>query len=1210
MYRNTFTKLARRIPYAQAAAQQVRALFRGTTSNAPELSADYTLVASSPLFDKAWYLSAYADVAAADLDPLRHYLEHGAQEGRLPGLSFDGRRYYAANPDVAAAGINPLVHYLRHGIAEGRLLAPLPTKNTTGCNRAAPAYWYHVGDSIDWLEVHKRITGVGRVSIELLFSFIDNPVAATVIPCVFGESESGVVPATADDVELLAKRTDRSLANQPLLSATATKHNPKSPVPGDHIFFTGLVWTPLYTEKFRRLQAVGVDYSVLVHDVIPLEEPALVGVDYHEAFSEWLSTVLTGASVVYVSSDYTRQKIFRFAVLRKIKVKPAIIVIKFGLRAIGAQAGKDTSQDRAGLAAVDWRGFVLSVGTIDERKNQIFLCRLWRKLADALGEETLPQLVLAGRDDLKVAQVDDIAAMVASGKILILENMTDAQISGLYRHCLFTAFPSTCEGYGLPVAESLVYGKLCLCSDLPEIRAHAGDFAWYFPASDMDAALALFTRALGDQAALQAAEDHIRDAFVVPQWHETFLDMLDAAAHALQSPVVLPTPIAASFPGAREIDVSTTLAKAARYCTDQEPEVSILIINWNAAALTLECLRQIWSQTEGHTYEIIIADNGSAPTDVAMLRNLGPGVRLLALGTNRYFGEANNIAAEAAQGRYVCLLNNDAFVQPDWLTALVAPFQVDTAVGATGPLFLYPDGVVQEAGGIIDANGYPIRLGRGDKTPSLELLKPKFVNYISAAALMIPRDIFMEVGGFDLAYEPAYYEDTDLCMKIQAMGYKVLYCPDAQVIHIEGAAANGDTAAEARRKALGDLNRDKFLARWGRYLKTRRQSHLIPVRHQFLPSAPLLPALATGAARPKAVVYTPYELTPGGGERFLLTLAMTLSEQYAVTVVTPWRYSRLRLRNLGCEFDLDLSRLDVMTEAEFQEADQPDLMVTLGNHIIPTAPARGKANIYICQFPFPMHQPVGPADREVFAGYQKIVVYSNYTKFHIFANLSAYQLPDRPVEVLYPPVPLFKARPATKKRMILTVGRYFVGGHSKRHDVLIDIFKKIAPQFSEPVELHVAGSSMPGAAHMDYLAQLRAAAVGHPIHIHVNVSAEMLQDLYHNATVYWHGTGIGADLSQEPGKAEHFGITVVEAMSAGTVPFALNSAGPREIITDGETGFLYDTTETLAEKTLTLFSKSNTDQLSQMGAAATARAQAFSQQVFVENVKKLVSSIV
>jgi GT2 family glycosyltransferase len=107
------------------------------------------------------------------------------------------------------------------------------------------------------------------------------------------------------------------------------------------------------------------------------------------------------------------------------------------------------------------------------------------------------------------------------------------------------------------------------------------------------------------------------------------------------------------------------------------------------------------------------------------------GVRLLELGCNRYFGEANNIAAEAASGRYLCLIKNHAFVQPGWLGELIEPLVNDPAIGGAGPLFLFPDGTIQEAGAVINDGGYPVRFGRGNRLDAAGTLQPKIVDCAS-----------------------------------------------------------------------------------------------------------------------------------------------------------------------------------------------------------------------------------------------------------------------------------------------------------------------------------------------------------------------------------------------------------------------------------------------------------------------------------------------
>jgi GT2 family glycosyltransferase/glycosyltransferase involved in cell wall biosynthesis len=1221
-------------------------------------NAEARLLQACDFFQADWYLQNYPDVEAAGVNPALHYLKDGWREGRDPSPLFRTNWYLDQHADVRQAGINPLLHYIQHGLEEGRMPSPAaataprpvtasdvdqqsqvedmvgidlakvperagsyppneaPRRERPRPVKSQPRLWHFIGDSIDWLNAHQQLTGVGKVSSELFLASLECAASQRPTPCIFGKNTSELIAAPgSQEYEGFLRKIGALSQNGSLNPAPWSLTTGRdSPEPGDHVFFTGLVWTPTFTNLFKHLAQANIEFSVLVFDIIPIESPELVGRAAHKSFSEWLATTVNTASAIFVSSHLVKDQVLRWALLSGLEVKAEVIVVSFGLRNIDdALSRGDLARDPL-TAKVDLEGFVLSVGTIDQRKNQILLCNIWNKLAQTIDLGKLPQLVLAGRDDLKVAQgAEEFFELVAAGKILILEGLSDRHLAGLYKACLFTAFPSLSEGYGLPVAESLQYGKLCLSSRLPVVQEHARDLVWYFSPDNLEDAVDLFSRAIQGPEMRIAAEMRISQEFCPPRWTETYETMAAAAERTLRSPIV---DTAAGhhrprYAGAKEVDTIGALSKAARWCRAEDPDVSILIINWNAALLTLECIRQIFAQTDGYTYEIVLADNGSAPADVRKLRSLGGGIRLLELGCNRFFGEANNIAAEEARGRYVCLLNNDVFVQPGWLKALVQAMEENPDVGATGPMFLFPDGVVQEAGASVDAGGYPVRFGRGEKQASSNLSTPRFVDYISAATLLLGRDLFLEAGGFDLAYEPAYYEDADLCLKIQALGRKVLYCPDAMVIHIEGHSANDNAVAEARRKALGDLNRDKFVSRWGEYLRSRDEGALTSLRPHILPPERRPAELPSSKVQPTqtAVVYTPFRLTPGGGESYLLTAAAILATRYSVWIVTPHRYSSLRLRNLGRELKIDLSALHLITEEEFLKTDCPDLMVTIGNHILPSTEGRGKVNIYLCQFPFPMDIACIDAQRSLLNNYGTILVYSDYARAHVYTGFSAHHLPPKPIAVVHPPVQQIAGDATSKKDMILSVGRFFVGGHSKRHDVLIETFKSIAFRFDRPVEFHLAGSSTPEPQHMDYLAQLMASARDFPIQFHVNPSAEQLHQLYRDAATYWHGTGIGADLVASPEKAEHFGISLVEAMSAQAVPFSLNSGGPREIIAHGETGYLYDTPDELAKLTLDLFDTASSERRVILGRAAARRAAEFSRENFSRRINDLVDDV-
>jgi len=1103
----------------------------------------------------------------------------------------------SSNPQLQAAGF--------------RWASPEPAPPFV--QKQTPQFWFYVGDTVDWLKNHDLLTGVGRVSTELFFGAMTaQQLSGGLAPCVFNHSKSRLEYTPAEDfTALVSQRSDGAIR---LPEDAGTGPSRKGPEPGDHVFFTGLVWTPMFEPIFKDLAKRGISFSILIHDIIPVEYPELVSREYAQGFERWLIAAVNSADVLYVSNIFARDQIERWALLNGVQIRADFTVVPFGLRKPEpASRAKGRPADGA-LSRVKWDRFVLSVGTIDRRKNQKLLCEAWVELARIHPAEKLPQLVLVGRDDIGIETVSaSVAELVRQGQILVLSGVADADLGALYGACLVTCFPSLAEGYGLPVAESLAFGKLCITSDLPEIRAHAGDLAWYFPPGDREALVELVSRVIVAPGVLVGAERDIATEFRAPTWRESFEALHRAAVASLASPTaaVAYGRQKESVPCESQTTPSTALRRAANWCNEAAPMVSILIINWNAASLTLECIRHIWAETEGYPYEIIVVDNGSRPDDVSHLRQLAPGIRLIEIGCNRFFGEANNIAAEAAKGDYICLLNNDAFVAPGWLPALMSALKSDESAGAAGPLFLFPDGSVQEAGGYVDEGGYPVRRGRGDAVADPSYLHQSDVDYISAAAFLMSRDLFLKIGGFDLTYEPAYYEDTDLCMKIHAMGRKVLFVPAARVVHIEGASANGDPAAEARRKHLGDLNRGKFVARWGDYLRTRDLDRLAPLQSQFLQETHFKdePQIVKGeGALPVAVLFTPFALTPGGGERYLLSLAQALAPSHQVILATPCRYSRARLRQLSIELGLDLSRLILRTEQDLHDAPAADLLVAMGNYLVPPIRPLARKNLYHCQFPFPLpdHRAPTPEECSRLTSFDSIVVNSEFTRKNFLDAGRRFKTSCPPVHVLYPPVPQFEGSPDSKKRMILNVGRFLAGGHGKRQDLLIEAFKRVLAAVDQPVELHFAGSSIPSPEHMKYLSNLEAAAQGLPVYFHINSSRRQLETLYSDAAIYWHGTGLGVNLSKHPSNAEHFGISIAEAMSAGAAPFAFNAGGAREIISDGENGFLYDGLDELVASTVALLSPGRQRVLIEIGWKAKRSAKAFSIDAFSKKAKVLI----
>jgi glycosyltransferase involved in cell wall biosynthesis len=1042
-----------------------------------------------------------------------------------------------------------------------------------------PLCWFHIGDTVEWLSTHRHLTEVGKVTTEILAAVLSDPTAPrwhlstmrgdNLVRWEPGGAPSGLGPAAAL----------RALLN-------SSPPAPRDPHFGDHVLFTGVVWTPAYTALIERLRARGVRISVLLYDLIPLERPDLVSAAHVEGFAQWLRCAVVESELIFTSAKSTRVQLYRWAIAAGITPRNPVQVIRFGC-----------SLTRSAEVATDpivREPFVLCVGTINSRKNQLFLCNAWATLST---ERPMPVLVLAGRDDLGLARADrDVATLLDQGRIRILSELDDVALDALYRAALFTVFPSLFEGYGLPVADSLAYGKLCLAADLPVIREHAGDLPWYFDPRQPASLIAQLRRVLDDVPARTAAKVRLA-GWRPPSWRQTAQDMTHGILERLGMPhAAARRPI--DFPMTLPVSTTEILDRAREWCVEEEPEVSIIVVNRNATEMTCACIQHIWANTTGVKYEILVADNGSDPEALHVLRDQGGGLRLLRLGVNRYFGEANNIAVEAARGRFVCLLNNDAFVTLGWLTNLLAALRATPNAGAVGPVFLFPDGMIQEAGALINTDGVPERLMRGADRGHCAAIDDRSVDCISAACLLLTRDLFLQAGGFDLAYEPAYYEDVDLCCKLAMLGYGVKLVAGVDVVHLEGPSTGEDAIPSIRKRALEELNRKKFLARWHGYLHCPDRAALAAARIA-LPEADFVPRNATPERR--ALLYSPHNFTAGGGERYLLTFAAALSDNYQVTIAATHRYSRLRLRQLAAEFGISLAGCDIAPLDEL--SGEWDVMVALGNHVVPPVAARGHRNFFICQFPFPLPA-WDPSDWSLLAGYDKVLAYSDYTRRHIEAAMS--QNPShRPVQVLYPPVPLMSPGPAPKRTMILTVGRFFAGGHNKRHDLLIQAFQTLHAEYGEGVEFHLAGSSMPDPGHMDHLSCLQESTSGLPVFFHVNAAPPKLASLYQDAAIYWHGTGLEADLQASPELAEHFGIAIVESMSAGCVAFALNAGAAPEIITDDVDGCLYDTVEALVERSVALLR--NLERRTAIGTCARRRAADFDLAHFTKAVRRMLT---
>jgi GT2 family glycosyltransferase/glycosyltransferase involved in cell wall biosynthesis len=264
----------------------------------------------------------------------------------------------------------------------------------------------------------------------------------------------------------------------------------------------------------------------------------------------------------------------------------------------------------------------------------------------------------------------------------------------------------------------------------------------------------------------------------------------------------------------------------------EQVEISIILPVFNQFHFTWACLASIQEHQGTEHFEVIIVDDCSTDATAETVPRMA-GVIYLRNETNSGFIASCNRGAKKARGKYLVFLNNDTLVTDGWLSALLDTFSEESQAGIVGSKLVYPDGRLQEAGGIIwrDASGWNYGNGDDPEKPAYNYLRE--VDYCSAAALMIPKALFQSVGGLDPRYAPAYYEDTDLAFKVRRAGYKVLYQPLSEVIHYEG--ATGGTDLSTGTKKHQDINRSTFAETWAAELMTKPTNGDVAFLSQALP---------------------------------------------------------------------------------------------------------------------------------------------------------------------------------------------------------------------------------------------------------------------------------------------------------------------------------------------------------------------------------------
>ena len=247
----------------------------------------------------------------------------------------------------------------------------------------------------------------------------------------------------------------------------------------------------------------------------------------------------------------------------------------------------------------------------------------------------------------------------------------------------------------------------------------------------------------------------------------------------------------------------------------EHARVSIVVPAYNEWRHTHLCLRAVLEHTAAPAFEVLLADDASTDRtmDAPLLLD---NVVVVRDGRRRGFLGNCNQAARFARGEYLVLLNNDTVVQPGWLEALVATADRDPRIGIVGAKILYEDGRLQDAGGVVYRDGSAARYGKDGDPAAPAYNQLRDVDYVSGCCLLVRRDLWRRLGGFDGRYSPGYYEDVDLAFRVRANGFRVVYEPGAVVAHSEGASHGHDPSSGAKR--FLPRNAEIFRSTWAEEL--------------------------------------------------------------------------------------------------------------------------------------------------------------------------------------------------------------------------------------------------------------------------------------------------------------------------------------------------------------------------------------------------------
>ena len=412
--------------------------------------------------------------------------------------------------------------------------SPAPPAREAPPAAVAAARVFDASDLLDYAKRDRAPTGIQRVQLNLIEHSLRSGGAAVaafdtgsgawkpIPPAVFERlaalSRSGADPAEPEWKDAVSAALD------------AVRHGPALEfAPGGILVTLGTAWwIPNYLLRVREAKARhGLRYVPMVYDCIPALLPEHCAAGLSAEFAAWFAGACLEADAMLAISDHTREDVLR---LRRRLLPPDV---EIPVAVLPLHAGPLLPAPAAAVATPPRRRpYVLFVSTIESRKNHLLVFNAWLSMIRRHGADAVPDLVCVGK---RGWLADAPFALLAGSRTLrervfLLHDIPDTELDALYRGCLCTVFNSHYEGWGLPVTESIGYGKVTIVADNSSLRQAGGEAALFFASGSEPELVARLEAMVFDEGARAAQEAKVRASPPPRRWDELAADLAAALA--------------------------------------------------------------------------------------------------------------------------------------------------------------------------------------------------------------------------------------------------------------------------------------------------------------------------------------------------------------------------------------------------------------------------------------------------------------------------------------------------------------------------------------------------------------------------------------------------------------------------------------------------------------------------------------------------------